>query len=1108
MGQTVRTLGRRALAVLVLVALSPTLAVGQVQKAGVITTLEGNVTVRRVVLPQPVTLKFKDDVFFQDTVTTGDRSLARMLLGGKSIVTIRERSVVKITEFPNRSLIELEAGKVGLAVARDRMVPGESVDLRTPTAVVGVRGTVVVAEVLRATTQAGTAGAGVTTNFFMLRGSGEVRRLDPATGAPVGPPVTLTAMQQVSVTGTSVRVAPIPPGQVAQVTAGLESTGYPHNDAGNQEQVKSQVVQATAAVLGATAAQGAVTPVSAVVAAALAAAPVVSASNPALIVPPVANASKAFPERLIENQTANLVDSDRLLVSGGAFSRSLVPSPVQVLNSAVTFVGAGINSLLQVDGAGTTVNLAGGLATIAGSTIDTSGTLFVLSNGARLNSTVGSTTPQGALIAIDPSTITSARAFAAMLNQAVLILDGPFVAVTDSVLRATNDQVTAFLVINGASLITTSGRPVFDFLGTAPGRSQVTAARNLFALAINTDFGPAIPASMTLTGELLAAVNTDFTVGDPTKNVYTTVFVGDGSVLTSASPKALLFFQGSNVNTAGNVLTLRRSLPGVPSQINLAGPLFAGNGSTFNTTSLGLGAQFGVAPGACCDGFFIAEGAVLTSSTTLPLLQLTNSSFNAGPDAQSGGNFVNVADRGADPATITAPANVVLNGPLFSMDGGNLTALFSLLRVSRSNFLGIGTDGLIQAVNATINLGGLDPISGQNQFGSLLEFRSADTAGTAATDALMLVSGPFLQATNSRITATNAVLNVHNGAQFVSVTPLPLIALTGTTLNLGLAALGSGRVLNVFGTGGSDGVTPASVFLNGALLVAGGGSTIDALQGLVLATDGQILASGADSFVKLTGGTHSLASAAGASMFFLGGVATAPTANEIVDGVTLTLGTFAPLVWSSGDRSLFRLEGGASVSGQKAFRIDTALFEATAPVFDLVGGSSLTVAPTTTVDGGLMDLNARAKVTSVGPVARLDGSTITVSNNHAFRVAGGSALQVVGDFLSLNNGSVLQALNGSVMRVTGGSVVNISGAFAIFGVGANQIRVTNALCGTTCLTFSGIPIALTNNASTTQITVTGNALKNAGPASIAQSGPAAAVIVVDGTTTRLTIKGQ
>ena len=62
-----------------------------------------------------------------------------------------------------------------------------------------------------------------------------------------------------------------------------------------------------------------------------------------------------------------------------------------------------------------------------------------------------------------------------------------------------------------------------------------------------------------------------------------------------------------------------------------------------------------------------------------------------------------------------------------------------------------------------------------------------------------------------------------------------------------------------------------------------------------------------------------------------------------------------------------------------------------------------------------MDLNFQAKVVSSGPVARLDGNTITVTNNHAFRVAGGSLLQVVGDFLSLNNGSVLQALNGSVM---------------------------------------------------------------------------------------------
>jgi hypothetical protein len=334
-------------------------------------------------------------------------------------------------------------------------------------------------------------------------------------------------------------------------------------------------------------------------------------------------------------------------------------------------------------------------------------------------------------------------------------------------------------------------------------------------------------------------------------------------------------------------------------------------------------------------------------------------------------------------------------------------------------------------------------------------------------------------------------------------------------VSLGTGAVANtGHVLNVFGTGGPNGTTPATAVLNGALLVAEGSSQVNALSGLVFASDGQILASAADSFVRLVGGTHSLASAANTSMFSLIGGTDAPVAVEIVDGVPLSLGTFAPLVWKGGDRSLLRLEAGAAVSGQEAFRIDRALFQATAPVFELLAASSLTVAPTTAVDGGLMNLNAQAKVVSLGPVARLDASTITVANNSAFRVAGGSLLQVLGDFLSLSNGSVLQALNGSVMRVSGGSVVNISGAFAIFGgSGGNQIRVSNTLCGSTCAgtTFGGIPIALINGATPAQVTVTGSALKGTNLGSIVQLGPvpaAAAVIVVDGPASRLTIRGQ
>src|SRR5262245_31815516 len=39
-------------------------------------------------------LKFRDDVMLQDRIATGDQSLARILIGGKAVVTVRERSVV------------------------------------------------------------------------------------------------------------------------------------------------------------------------------------------------------------------------------------------------------------------------------------------------------------------------------------------------------------------------------------------------------------------------------------------------------------------------------------------------------------------------------------------------------------------------------------------------------------------------------------------------------------------------------------------------------------------------------------------------------------------------------------------------------------------------------------------------------------------------------------------------------------------------------------------------------------------------------------------------------------------------------------------------------
>ncbi len=134
-------------AILLSLALWPTLALAQEPRAGVVSTLHGQATLTRAVLPGPVPLKFKDDVFRRDRIDTREKSIARVLLGGKALVTVRELSTFTITEEPGRAVVNLESGKLALAVAKSRLGPGESIEVRTPNAIAGVRGSLLVVEV-------------------------------------------------------------------------------------------------------------------------------------------------------------------------------------------------------------------------------------------------------------------------------------------------------------------------------------------------------------------------------------------------------------------------------------------------------------------------------------------------------------------------------------------------------------------------------------------------------------------------------------------------------------------------------------------------------------------------------------------------------------------------------------------------------------------------------------------------------------------------------------------------------------------------------------------------------------------------------------------------
>ena len=57
------------------------------ERVGVVTNIEGFATVARVALPEPKPLHFRDDLFLRDRITTGERSIVRVLLGGKATVT-------------------------------------------------------------------------------------------------------------------------------------------------------------------------------------------------------------------------------------------------------------------------------------------------------------------------------------------------------------------------------------------------------------------------------------------------------------------------------------------------------------------------------------------------------------------------------------------------------------------------------------------------------------------------------------------------------------------------------------------------------------------------------------------------------------------------------------------------------------------------------------------------------------------------------------------------------------------------------------------------------------------------------------------------------------
>ena len=183
---------------------------------GVVTTLRGEATVARVTLTQPLPLRTHADVLLHDRITTRERSLVHVLLGKRALLTVRELSVLTITEGAARATVDLQSGKVGLAVARQRMRPGEVMELQTPNVVIAVRGTVLVVEMVPAVS--GAQPTAITTKVYLLHGSVDVSSRND----PTAPPVHLKSLQAIEVSGNTLgTVRSLSPEAVAAATSGL-----------------------------------------------------------------------------------------------------------------------------------------------------------------------------------------------------------------------------------------------------------------------------------------------------------------------------------------------------------------------------------------------------------------------------------------------------------------------------------------------------------------------------------------------------------------------------------------------------------------------------------------------------------------------------------------------------------------------------------------------------------------------------------------------------------------------------------------------------------------------------------------------------------------------
>jgi hypothetical protein len=591
-------------AVLVVLAVCPALAPAQTgddssRNVGAVTTLTGTATVARVSLAHPQPLRFKDDVFLRDRISTAEQSVVRVLLGGKALVTVRELSTLTVTEATGRSVVDLSSGKIAMGVLRQRMRPGEVIEIRTPNAIAAIRGTVLVVELIPE--PGGSSGAPrYTTKVHVLHGLVEVS--DPKN--PGAPPAQVGTMESWSRTGSDPStLAPLSRPAAEQMFVGLHTA--PQIAEGPSEFIESVTAreQAKAIAVAEFLAPGTVG-AGAGGDGGAPSIPQTGATTPGIadapVIPLIASAS-AQPAAGGGSAPARFTFSGQTVTQPGSLyslSRGLTDSPagpiieatnsllsigqnVMEVSGGATFSSTGAASLLSLDPstltAASLLSLTGGARfTLVDSLLrDQGGVLAFQSDLLRLSggsSFVGSGT--SALVDLVGSSAGAAGGLLSVSGGAVMDLvnaSAPLLSLTRSAALATGSSLAdlsggATVRLGQLASLTASSLTIQGHGLSLSGGATMTVAGDLFRIANGSTLTIANGALLSLSG------GSSLTVGGALIN-----FIGTGNTLRISN------------NLCGNGCTMIGNLPvfvpagvAVNQAINLANPILNLTGNTLN----------------------------------------------------------------------------------------------------------------------------------------------------------------------------------------------------------------------------------------------------------------------------------------------------------------------------------------------------------------------------------------------------------------------------------------------------------------------------------------------------------------------------------------------